>query len=105
MIKINSDFLNHHYLTDVICFNYGSVLDGEIAVEIFISPDIAKIRAREILNTTYANEMVLYIVHGILHAAGELDKTESQQKKMYKKQTDIIKTLAHEFYFSEVFPE
>lgn len=107
MVKINKHYLDHNYLTDVICFNYGpdsSVLEEDIAIEIFISPDIALIRAEEIKETTYAEEMVLYLVHGILHAAGELDTTEKQKLSMQLKETEILKILKKEFYFEEIFP-
>jgi len=106
MRKLNRDFLNHDYLTDVICFHYdNSDLEEDVAVEIFVSPDIAKIREKEINGTTYSYEIILYIVHGILHASGELDATNEQKRAIRKKETDIINRLANEFNFHEIFPD
>ena len=95
MRRINRDFLNHDYLTDVICFNYkdDSELDDDIAVEIFISPDIAAERAEEELSFTYESELLLYLIHAILHAAGLKDKTEEEKKIMRSEEQRIIKTL------------
>ena len=106
MLKLNQDFLNHNYLTDVICFNYqlDHNVDDDVAVEIFISPDIALSRSNEDKKLFYSSELVLYIVHGILHASGELDTTEKQKLSMRKKEAKIIKILKTEFDFNEVFP-
>jgi probable rRNA maturation factor len=107
MIKINEDFLNHDYLTDVICFNYGhdSDAEDEVAAEIFISPDIALSRAEDDEYISYASELVLYLVHGTLHLTGMMDTTSAQKKKMRLKEASIIAQLRKEFIFSDIFPE
>ena len=108
MRKINRTFLNHDYLTDVICFNYitaedDELAEGDVAVEIFISPDIALRRASENHDLSYPSEMVLYLVHAILHAAGYHDKTPAQKKKIRAAENRIIEKLKKEFNFSEIF--
>ena len=107
MRRLNKTFLNHDYLTDVICFNYSEqdkLEEGDISVEIFISPDIAATRAAENKDISYAGEIVLYIVHGILHATGMQDATLAQKKQMRIKENEIITKLKKEFCFSEIFP-
>lgn len=108
MIKINNSFLNHNYLTDVICFPYFQDEDiiepGESAIDIFISPDIAADRANEDITLSYASEIVLYMVHGILHATGLLDSTDEQKIYMRKNESIIISKLEKIYDFEEIFP-
>ena len=97
MKRINKSFLNHDYLTDVICFNYRNDIDydeEDVAVEIFISPDIAIERAQNDSNIEYYSEMILYIVHAILHATGLNDKSDAEKKIMRQEENRILKELS-----------
>ena len=96
MKRINKSFLNHDYLTDVICFNYRNDVDydeEDLAIEIFISPDIAVERAKSESNIEYSSEMILYIVHAILHATGLNDKSDEEKKIMRKEESRILNEL------------
>ena len=96
MQRINRTFLNHDYLTDVICFNYRSDIDydkEDIAVEIFISPDIAIERAQSDNNIEYSSEILLYIVHAVLHATGLNDKSDTEKKIMRQEEKRILQEL------------
>jgi len=111
MKELNRKFLNHNYLTDVICFNYlgdsfeNEEFEDDTVVEIFVSPDIAFTRVfNNFVATDYHTELALYIVHGILHAAGFNDKTSEQQAIMCEKQERVIAKLAKEINFKELFP-
>ena len=108
MCRLNKKYLGHDYLTDVICFNYSetqeSLEEGDVAVEIFISPDIARQRARENSNLDYASEMVLYLVHAILHAAGMSDKHPSEKQAMRRRENAILKQVSKKFDFAAIFP-
>lgn len=109
MRSLNKKYLQHDYLTDVICFNYKDSSDylepGDVSVEIFISPDMAYQRSRENSELNYSSEMVLYLVHAILHATGLGDKTPSQKKLMRHKETEIMNEINKEFDFSLIFPD
>ena len=97
MRRINREFLNHDYLTDVICFNYRSDIDydeEDIAVEIFISPDIAIERGQNDSKIKYSSEVILYIVHAILHATGLKDKTDAEKKIMRQEESRILQELS-----------
>ena len=96
MRRINREFLAHDRLTDVICFDYrdDDTPQNELAIEIFISPDIAMERSREIPGTTYPQEMLLYLVHAILHASGMRDSTAKEKKEMRKAEEKILTGLA-----------
>ena len=104
MRKINRDFLEHDRLTDVICFDYrtdseptdrGIAAPEDILVEIFISPNMAEIQAAERPESrSPGSELLLYMIHGILHAVGELDSTPEQRRRMRRKERSVLRKLA-----------
>jgi len=96
MRKINKSFLQHDYLTDVICFDYSKDEDFEYndtAVEIFISPDIAEERVEDNCGLNYSDELLLYLIHAILHATGLKDKEENDKKRMRAAEKKIMTNL------------
>lgn len=74
--KINIQFLEHDYNTDVITFNYnvGNVINGEI----YISMETVQKNSIN-YNVSLKHEVLRVIIHGILHLTGYDDKTEKQR--------------------------
>ena len=67
LLKINKEYLNHNYLTDIITFNFCE--KNEISGDLFISID----RVKDFSKTnklTFVNELHRVIVHGVLHLLG-----------------------------------
>jgi rRNA maturation RNase YbeY len=88
--NINISFLNHHYDTDIITFNYsdgGKLVDGEI----LISVDDALENSKK-FKVPVKNELVRLIIHGLLHLMGYDDQTDSQRKTMFVKQEKLLRT-------------
>jgi len=79
--RINRDFLNHNYPTDVISFDLSDASDQPIQGEIYVNLDRARIQAKE-YSVSYSNEVLRLVTHGFLHLLGYDDQTSSQRKHM-----------------------
>lgn len=77
--EINTEFLGHDYLTDIITFNYneGKAVNGEL----YISAQRVKENAQEYGGTVRA-EIRRVVFHGILHLCGYKDGTGEERRKM-----------------------
>jgi len=79
--KINRRFLGHDYATDVISFPLGSDLLGELV----ISAPYARAEARR-RRISEREELLRYVVHGILHLLGYDDRTPAEKRRMWARQ-------------------
>lgn len=84
---LNKKYLARDKATDVLAFNYS----GNTA-DIAISIETAKQNAALYKNTC-KNEIILYIIHGLLHIFGYDDTTLQKAKRMCKKQGEIFLTI------------
>ena len=48
--------------------------------------------------------MVLYLVHGLLHSAGEDDLSPGPRRRMRRREREVLAGLEKEFDFAAVFP-
>jgi len=107
MARINWDFLGHEGTTDVITFAYledGELLPGETAVDLVICADFAVREGARRRHSDYASELALYVVHGLLHSAGEDDLAPETRRRMRRREREVMGELRKEFVFSAVFP-
>ncbi len=83
LLKINQDYLQHDYYTDIITFDQvrGKTISGEIFVSLQRIKDNASL-----ISKNYEEEKKRVIAHGVLHLCGYKDKTEEQQKIMRAKE-------------------
>lgn len=81
--------------TDVLSFDLGS------CGQILISSDMAMKNSR-IFNTPLEEELVLYVIHGILHLFGYDDEKPKDRSKMFRKQDSILEILCAKIKLSEV---
>ena len=80
--EINRRHLDHDCATDVLSFlldHDGEELEGEVVV----SAQTAQSAAKR-FGWSAADELLLYVIHGMLHLAGYEDETEEQQARMRK---------------------
>jgi len=93
ILDLNEKFLQHHFTTDILTFNYsGSTtnLDGEI----IISYDDAAENAKR-FRTTVKEEYLRLVIHGILHLVGYDDQQKNEKFIMKRKETLLVKKLRY----------
>ncbi len=90
---LNRQFLSHDYATDVLSFllsEPGETLEGEVV----ISVDTATRQAARFGWQT-KEELLLYLVHGLLHLVGYDDTTAAKREVMRGKERDYLTALGH----------
>lgn len=87
ILEVNKEFLNHDYFTDIITFDdtTGRLIRGDI----FISLDTVASNA-EAVGTTYDDELMRVIIHGILHLCGINDKGPGEREIMEAHENDAL---------------
>ncbi|MCJ8330158.1 MAG: rRNA maturation RNase YbeY [Lentisphaeria bacterium] len=96
MAEINQHYLSHEGPTDVLTFNYLDEFTDEnefTAAEIFICPEITEENARE-FKTNLNDELLLYIVHAILHLSGYEDHTEDKRVEMRQAEQLLLEKIS-----------
>lgn len=93
---LNKRFLKRDYATDVLAFGSGAgrgpagKSPAGIRGEIVISADMAKTNAGR-YRVSFQREIVLYVIHGILHLLGYDDHGQIQCRRMRKKEQDMLR--------------
>lgn len=87
LLKVNQDYLDHDYYTDIITFDYvkGKTISGDIFVSLPRILDNAST-----LSQDFEREFNRVLAHGILHLCGYKDKTEEEQIQMRAKEDFYI---------------
>lgn len=94
ILKMNRQFLNHDYITDIITFD--DTLDQpDFLGEIYICLDQCKNQCSE-YGHTFEEELLTLIIHGVLHLTGYDDLDELEKKKMFAEQDRIYESLINE---------
>ncbi len=83
LLDINKKYLNHNTFTDIISFDY--TLGKQINGDIYISIDRIKENSK-LYNTSFNNELLRVMIHGVLHYLGYKDKTDADKKIMRSKE-------------------
>ncbi|MBN2745312.1 MAG: rRNA maturation RNase YbeY [Bacteroidales bacterium] len=90
LLKINLQFLNHDYYTDIITFPYSSNPKGLVS-DIFVSIDRVRENATN-FDHSFTDELHRVMVHGILHLIG-FDDHADEDKTLMRKMEDYYLNL------------
>ena len=79
ILRVNHEYLQHDYYTDIITFDYteGDTISGDL----FISLDTVRTNAEQ-FDKPYEEELHRVIIHGILHLCGINDKGPGEREIM-----------------------
>ena len=87
--KINKQFLNHDYPTDVLSFPYESdnqFLEGEVYVNVQQAFEQASF-----YDVDLEEELLRLVIHGTLHLLGDKDSTSTERERMREKEDNYLK--------------
>ena len=97
MARINERYLQHAGSTDVITFNYLEAAQKKrIHGDIYACIDEAIDQAKR-FGTSWKEELVRYVVHGILHLLGYDDRTAQLRKRMKRVEDQLVRELVARF--------
>ena len=91
--RLNKKYFDTDDVTDVIAFpldNHKNALNGEIVVSVETAVDTAD---KE--NVDVEGEIILYVVHGLLHLLGYSDVDRDDAVIMHEKESKILKALGY----------
>ena len=90
ILRINNQFLEHDYYTDIISFDYSenNILSGDL----YISLETVKSNSEK-YETCYEEELYRVMIHGILHLCGFNDKTPEDEKRIREKEDEALRLL------------
>lgn len=81
MHELNLKYLQHDYATDVLSFRLDEEDGGPLEGEIIVSIDTAEREAEE-YGWKREDELLLYVIHGVLHLVGYDDQEVADRKQM-----------------------
>jgi len=92
MQRVHKDFLSDPTTTDVMSFDLSDELCESKIFEIVVNADLAK-RKSEMLAHSFEAELLLYVLHGLLHNIGFDDLSDVEFKKMHAAEDEIMQAL------------
>ncbi len=92
--RLNRQFLSHDYPTDVLSFLLESDA-GWLEGEVIVSADTAE-RVSGEYGWETEDELLLYVVHGVLHLVGYDDHAEPERQRMRRREAYYLRQLGLE---------
>lgn len=105
MAELNQAHLNHEGPTDVLTFDlrndsnaFGNIQDQDdiVAAEIYVCPEVAARYAKE-HDLDPSTELLLYVIHGMLHLMGFDDHSEQDIVKMRQAEASTMEKIKARF--------
>lgn len=90
LLKMNQQFLEHDYFTDILTFDQRDSAKDPIEGEIYISIDRVRDNAEK-LQASFDEEFHRVLVHGLLHLCGYQDHEPEDKALMRQKENSYLK--------------
>lgn len=90
--KLNVQFLGRKTATDVLSFFLEDDFKPGYLGEVIVSVEAA-VKVSRGYGNSWQRELLLYLIHGILHLAGYDDRTERKRRVMKAKEEEILSKL------------
>lgn len=101
--RLNKKYLSRDLSTDVLSFDLMHPFSSKSGLvgDVVVCVDTAAAVAKKI-KVTFEEELIRYIVHGILHLIGYDDSSPKEKKKMWKRQEFLVKKIIKDVPMSQV---
>lgn len=97
MAEVNQDFLQHEGATDVITFDLSEEeMPDFLMGEILVCPEVASKQSKE-FGTPWHEEVIRYVIHGLLHLRGFDDLEPKKRKVMKRHENKWVIKVAQQF--------
>lgn len=94
ILRINQEYLNHNYVTDVITFLYNEQAEpNKIEGTLYCCAPQIKKQAKD-NHQPEKKEFLRIIIHGLLHLCGYDDKTDADQHQMKQRENFYLSKLS-----------
>ncbi|MHC4562173.1 MAG: rRNA maturation RNase YbeY [Planctomycetota bacterium] len=87
--ELNRRHLRHHYATDVISFDLSEAGDAGLVAQLVVCGDVAAAQG-PLHGYSPAQELMLYVIHGLLHLTGCDDTTVRGRAAMHARQEEVL---------------
>jgi rRNA maturation RNase YbeY len=92
VLRLNREYLDHDYHTDVLSFDLTEDGSSAIEGEVYVDLDTAQERHSE-FDTTFEEEALRYAVHGVLHLIGYDDADPEDAQTMRTLEDRYLQSL------------
>lgn len=91
ILRVNRQFLNHDYFTDIITFDYSK--RGMVSGDIYISLETVATNAEQ-FGQNPVRELHRVLAHGLLHLCGINDKGPGEREIMERHEDEALAILS-----------
>ncbi len=92
MRELNERFTGRDEVTDVLAFPYEAAGGAAVSGEIIVNAELAVRRAARRSHGA-RDELLLYVVHGLLHLLGYDDQDPADARRMHRRALDILASM------------
>lgn len=89
MARINRRFLAHRGATDVISFDLSDEFVPGLSMQVVVCADVAR-QVGPAHGNTPTRELLLYVLHGLLHVIGYDDQNPRAAARMHARQDELL---------------